>query len=93
MKINFEDLLSLVDCTTKGAIEIVIGGFVDYDDVVKKLEPGFHPKADGESFGYDYRPGSWLEIFHEDMEGKIDRHAVVDISHREYLRIKIAALD
>ena len=92
MNVNFEDLMGLVDCATKGSIEIVIGGFVDYEELIKKLEPGFHPKADGESFGYDYRPSQWLEVFHEGMDGKIDRHAVVDISKKEYLRIKIAVL-
>jgi hypothetical protein len=54
MKVKFEDLVALIDCATKGSIEIVIGGFSDYDDVISNLETGFHPKADGR-VGYDFR--------------------------------------
>lgn len=93
MKMRFEDLISLIDCVTKGSVELVIGGFSDYDEVVKKLESGFHPKVDNGSFGYDLRPDNWLEIFHSDMKGQIDRHAVIDLSHQEYMRVKIAVLE
>lgn len=93
MKINFEDLIGLVDCATKGAIELVIGGFVDYDEVTK-MKPGFHPESDHENFGYTYCPDNgWMEIFHKDMTGHVDRHAMVDLTKKEYLRIKIAVID